>query len=218
MLPFGNRVIRRSHLQRAAVAFGGVQSANPKGPAFRAAAQSEREKYDSSQGGMWNYDDLFRGLNELARGGDPEKLKSQMGSLTGAGEAQSKLSLLAAAIEKTPLLVGKRVEVGLREVNLGDDLYLSVEYDLSIKVDEAIYCYLIYPRAEPLKLDVRWALIKEHCAPFEGMSCPHKLIYLENPKVNGRRVANVEVIDFDFLGFNDNFRTFLKVFADEIGL
>lgn len=218
MLPFGNRVIRRSHLQRAALAFGGVKGASPTGPAFKAAAQSEKEKYDASQGGMWNYEDLIRGLNELARGGDPEKLREQLGSLTGAGEAQSKLSLLAAAVEKTPLLSGRRVDVGAREVDLGENLYLSLDYDLSIKVNETIFCYLIYPRAEPLKLDVRQALIAEFCTPFPGMSCAHKLIYLENPKVNGRRIASVEVVDFDFRGFNEKFRTFLKVFANEIGI
>jgi hypothetical protein len=217
-LPFGNRVIHRAYLQRASLAFGGVKSSDPKGPAFRVAAQSEIAKYDAKKGGMWNYEDVITGLDEIARGADPKKLSEYIAGLTGAGEAQSKLSLLSAILEQTPIRTCTRVDVGSREVDLGDDVFLSVSYDLSIKVDETVYCYLIYPKAEPIKNDVRNALIAEFCAPFSGMTCAHKLVYVENPKIGDKRKSLVEFADFEFRAINENFRTFMKIFADELGL
>jgi hypothetical protein len=215
---FGRKLLTKSHLQRAAVAFGGVQSAQPKSDAYRIAASIEIQKYENSDGGMWNYEDLLLGIREVARGASADQLKRRLEGLTGSGEADAKLSLLSTLLERTPLPGSESVQVGAREVDLGNDVFLLLEYDLSVKKDGIVYCYFIYPKVTPIKQKVRDAIISEYRTPFAGMGCPHKLVYIENPKVGKKRIADVEILDFEFVGCNENFRSFLRTFADQLQL
>lgn len=208
---FGEKVLSRSQLIRSAITFGKLVNRVTDKSAQLEKIELEIAAYNSTKGGMWNYEDLFMGLTEIARGSPVDALEKYILGLPGRGEAQAKSILLKELLKNTPIVKGKTINIGPRMVHLDEKVYFLVEYDFSIIYQDCAYCFFVYPLSKALKSSVKNALINEFSMPFEGMKRPHKLVFVENPVIDKRRRPATAICDFDFRGIDENFREHLRI-------
>ena len=208
---FGEEVISKAQLLRASIVYGKLLPGQLGKSEHVSKIDQEISTYRAASGGRWNYDDLCHCLIEITRGGSVEQALEYFSGLRGHGEAASKISIFKEVIGKTPIIDGQSAEVGARRVELGDRVVLPISYDAGFVYEGVVYCIFIHPRSEPLKWAAKAALAAEFSAPFEGMTCAHKLIFVENPKIGGRRASSVDIIDFGYHTKDQDFREHLRL-------
>lgn len=204
---FEDKILAKGQLYRAALTFGKLIGAKDK--ERERIIREEVEKYRSSKGGTWNYDDLISALSMVARGFNPTSVITEFSGRTRPGEATGKVSLLKYVLENSRIIGSVEREVGSRSVDLGEGISLEIRYDVCFEAENVVYCLLIFPSGEPPKQAARKAILQEFSQPFAGMDKPHSLIFFDNLNKNGRRYPRHEIVGFEHSSPSKEFRDHL---------
>ncbi len=208
---FGETTISKGQLQRAALTYGKLVTQKIGSRQHRQIAIEEVDRFNAAESGRWNYKDLYSALVEVAKGGSPEHVLGAFKRLKGNGEAISKIPLFRKIIDSTEIVGSEFIDANPVVQDLGENVLLPLKYDVKFKQNGIVYCVLVLPRSEPLKQKTLNAIMVEFSAPFGGMTEEHKLVLVENPKINGKRTPKIGIYDFGYRQIDNDFREHLKV-------
>lgn len=173
--------------------------------------------YDASDGGRWNYDDLFRVVQHVLKGASFDQAMAHLGTLEGNGEAAAKTGLLKFIDKHLKLSSSAYVDFGPREIRVDGLTTITIAPDFACKLGGVVRHVFVYPNRRPALSDLQRKVVKSIMSqPFDGAGEQYNFCLIEYPAIEGKRVGLYEEVPFEYNNVPEEFLNHMSDFYSEL--